>query len=28
VPGGQGVVQVGGVALLPVRAAGELVLDE
>jgi hypothetical protein len=26
--GGEGVVQVGGVALLPVRAAGELVLDE
>ena len=26
--GGKGVPQVGGVALLPVRAVGELVLDE
>jgi len=26
--GGQGVLQVGGVALLPLRAAGELVLGE
>jgi hypothetical protein len=28
VAGGKGVPQVGGVALLPVRAVGELVLDE